>query len=649
MKRKKDVFPDRVDIRDWFYQSTLAPLPDTLVNCERVPLVLDQGEEGACTGFALAANINFLLSQKNLSLPGNHRVEVSPRMLYEMARKYDEWPGEKYEGSSARGTMKGWLAHGVCTRKTWTDKMTGSKNLTLEIADKSRHVPGGAYYRVVHKQVRDMHCALSETGILFATLMVHEGWDDPGPTTVEVKYKSGSAQKTMRLPVIQRKNRAPDGHAVAIVGYTPDGFIIQNSWGRTWGRRGFALLPYEDWIIHSSDCWVAQLGVPINLDMWSEGKAADTTAGMQRASAVIPLSEIRPYVIDIGNNGKLSQSGEYWTNEEDISRMFESINEKTQSWDKRRIMLYLHGGLNSEKEVARRVISFRDVLLENNIYPVHIMWETGVWESLKSNVFDMFTKEDERAGASWLEKLRDGAIELKDRTFELTTSKFGTMMWDEMKENAGLASERADGGMKILCDKAKEIFQSMAAAEKNKWELHIVGHSAGSIFAAYAMERLLTTGLGLKSIQFMAPAITVELFKNKILSLVNTDGCPLPQLFVLSDEGEKKDSVGPYGKSLLYLVSNSFESRRETPILGMEKFINGDAELKKQYRKTNDKGWPYLVIADPSIKKETGKPDVSCSESHGGFDNDAITLNAVLYRILNRKPKRPFSSRDLSY
>lgn len=35
-------------------------------------------------------------------------------MLYELARRYDEWPGEGYEGSSARGAMKGWVRHGVC-------------------------------------------------------------------------------------------------------------------------------------------------------------------------------------------------------------------------------------------------------------------------------------------------------------------------------------------------------------------------------------------------------------------------------------------------------------------------------------------------------------------------------------------------------
>lgn len=31
------------------------------------------------------------------------------------------------------------------------------------------------------------------------------------------------------------------GHAVALVGYTRDGFIVRNSWGETWADRGFAL------------------------------------------------------------------------------------------------------------------------------------------------------------------------------------------------------------------------------------------------------------------------------------------------------------------------------------------------------------------------------------------------------------------------
>ena len=46
-KRSFDAFPDRVDLRDWSYQPTLDPLPETLVNCARVPEILDQGMEGA--------------------------------------------------------------------------------------------------------------------------------------------------------------------------------------------------------------------------------------------------------------------------------------------------------------------------------------------------------------------------------------------------------------------------------------------------------------------------------------------------------------------------------------------------------------------------------------------------------------------------
>src|SRR3954452_24858195 len=86
--RKLDAMPDRVDVRDWFYRPTLAALPDQLVSIDSVPKILNQGNEGACTGFALAAVINHQVGMKGV------RRFVSPRMLYELARKYDEWPGE---------------------------------------------------------------------------------------------------------------------------------------------------------------------------------------------------------------------------------------------------------------------------------------------------------------------------------------------------------------------------------------------------------------------------------------------------------------------------------------------------------------------------------------------------------------------------
>ena len=127
-ERKLDAVPDRVDIRDWFYRPGLAPIPDLVCNCSRVPAILDQQKEGACTGFALAAVINYLLHARN------SEVRVSPQMLYEMARRYDDWPGEGYEGSSARGAMKGWMRHGVCSDALWP--------VTLKIKVAALSAPG---------------------------------------------------------------------------------------------------------------------------------------------------------------------------------------------------------------------------------------------------------------------------------------------------------------------------------------------------------------------------------------------------------------------------------------------------------------------------------------------------------------------------
>ena len=40
-------------------------------------------------------------------------------MLYNFARRYDEYAGEDYDGSSCRGALKGWFNHGVCLQSDW--------------------------------------------------------------------------------------------------------------------------------------------------------------------------------------------------------------------------------------------------------------------------------------------------------------------------------------------------------------------------------------------------------------------------------------------------------------------------------------------------------------------------------------------------
>ena len=122
-RRLLDARPDRLDLRDRKFVPRVASLPERfpdtrwaaqIADYVRAGHVLDQGSEGACTGFGLAAVVNYLYWRAT-----GRTTIVSPRMLYHLAQFYDEWRGEDYTGSSCRGALKGWHKHGVCLRKFW--------------------------------------------------------------------------------------------------------------------------------------------------------------------------------------------------------------------------------------------------------------------------------------------------------------------------------------------------------------------------------------------------------------------------------------------------------------------------------------------------------------------------------------------------
>src|SRR5437016_1185911 len=186
-----DARPDTLDFRDRMFEPTLIEVP-TERPLERylkarVP-ILDQGEEGACTGFGLATVIHYLLRTRKI-VPD--RGEVSPWMLYEMARRYDEWPGEAYEGSSARGAMKAWNKHGVCSKASWPKEDRDTDRYRVRFAEALQR-PLGAYLRVNHKDVIAMHSAITEVGVLYATSTVHDGWDKAGGSG-HIEYSEKSA------------------------------------------------------------------------------------------------------------------------------------------------------------------------------------------------------------------------------------------------------------------------------------------------------------------------------------------------------------------------------------------------------------------------------------------------------------------------
>ena len=601
------VTKDPLDLRDLPYEPSLDELPFAIDNRDKVPLVLDQGREGACTGFGLAAVVNFLLHNRPDTGPVD--ASVSTRMLYEMAKRYDEWEGENYDGSSIRGAMKGWHKHGVCTEADWPYVEGEAGRPSSAILEQARMRPLGAYYRVRHLHLNHMHSALNEAGILYASARVHEGWYDVDPTTGKVPFR-----------------REPAGaHAFAIVGYDEEGFWVQNSWGPDWGRRGFCHLSYSDWLENGFDCWVARLGVPTS----SRAVARTPLDGRSAELHYIPheevvLADIRHHFVNLGNDGRLSNTGLYTSDREDVQEILQDrVKRKASSWETPRLVLYAHGGLNDEKASARRVNTMRPYFLGNQVYPVHFMWETGLWDSLRGIVEDAF-----RHGRfmGWRDFLRDRFYDLLDEAIELGARNVGRPLWRQMKDNARRASEDAEGGAAFV---AREI----AAYHSNvgPLEVHLVGHSAGSIFHSYLADRLVKQGVPVKTLTVYAAACTTELFKSLVLPHLGS-GIERVNVFNLSEKYEQRDNVQSiYHKSLLYLISGALEPGRGAKLLGIDRHVGQDRELRDALGKPAERRGSTVIYS------AGGGPDValsSKSESHSGFHSDQDTLNSTLRMIL---------------
>ncbi|SFR47670.1 Papain family cysteine protease [Marinobacter daqiaonensis] len=600
-KASLNVIPDAPDLRDRYYQPSLSPLRDELPPPQDL-YILDQGNEGACTGFGLAATINLLYRFQNKSL------KVSPWMLYTMARLYDEWPGEDYEGSSCRGAIKGWQNSGVCLEDVAPyEPEQGGFVITPEISANAKNQTIGAYYRL-RPDITDFHAAINEAGVIYASAKVHKGWY---VTTSDADGES----------YIPPGDAVVGGHAFAIVGYNRKGFWIQNSWGEEgWGDRGLALWLYSDWAKHVMDAWVVQMALPTP-DIFSGGSLPNRNSVANRPEffRTVARHEIEHHFVHI-DDGSYHPSGRYWSNGNHMA----VIQQELESREFDHLLIYAHGGLNSTKASAKRIKAMKNTFLDNGIYPFHIMYDTGLLEELKDVVLGKRDAAEKIAGVitDWI-----------DRRIENLTRRPGRALWREMKYGAETPFDTADSdGSDIL----RRILGAAFGLDR-EIKIHIVGHSTGAILHAYLLTRALELfpELTISTCSLLAPAATNELFDAHYREPLSDKRIKDMCIYNLTEQQELDDHVaGVYRKSLLYLVSRAFEDKPITPLLGMQK-----------YNKALDtEGLPVDFV----YSKHSKRPR-SSSDSHGGFDNDPHTMNDVLKRVLGKKPRAEFTKENLSY
>ncbi len=315
------------------------------------------------------------------------------------------------------------------------------------------------------------------------------------------------------------------------------------------------------------------------------------------------------------------------------------------------IVLYAHGGLNSESKAVDIARHYSGWWKGNEIYPIYFIWKTGLLETIgdqiKKYALGALFGKGERGLGNWFSDKKDLFLEKS-----VHKVKARRVTWDDMKINAQRCFDK-DGVGRYFLLKLSEFLSSSAG---DGARIELVGHSAGSIFHSRFLEAfgVLTKSGEISPSQkkgminsfgdlhLMAPAIRCDEFKAWTLPQVGSRRLiNSVSLFTMTDYWERKDTLGPYGKSLLYMIHFALEDRVGEPLLGMETALRNDSELARffNFDGNYEASFGELILSKTKSLRSGWN---SQSEAHGGFDNDKDTMESIVYRILGRESSGAF-------
>ncbi|MBS0433264.1 MAG: C1 family peptidase [Proteobacteria bacterium] len=222
--------PDLPDQRDHLYAAVHgkpAKLPAKVDLRAKCPPVEDQGQLGSCTANALAGTLEFLELKQKQPL-----VDLSRLFIYYNERVI-EHSVKQDSGAMLRDGIKTLAKQGVCAETLWP-----------YVIQRFAKRPSAACYQQAKRHTISNYQRLSTTDDMRACLA--GGYPFVFGFTVYESFESAAVAKTGSVPMPKKSERVLGGHAVCAVGYDDKSrrFLLRNSWGAGWGKRGYFTMPY---------------------------------------------------------------------------------------------------------------------------------------------------------------------------------------------------------------------------------------------------------------------------------------------------------------------------------------------------------------------------------------------------------------------
>ncbi|WP_170107169.1 C1 family peptidase [Roseibium marinum] len=656
--RLLETSADVGDVRDYLYKPTLAGLAARIDPRNAAApwwsdgRIRDQGSEGSCTAHALAGIIDHLRARdRMLNLPADAALPAEDRrswasadMLYNIARFHDEFPGESYSGSSIRGALKAFYFNGACAEAV-TRGLSGQQwHMTREILESARRVQLGAYYRV-RPRLSDVHAALNEAGLVLASADLHPGW----------------ATDSGRIPFGEKKAEKKGRHAFILIGYTEEGFLVQNSWGTAWGDKGVALWSYEDWSANVVDMWVLRLAVQVTSQSTAVNPMSSRSRGLRIGEGAFDADSLRPATpptrfdvlghIASTSRGRLDRYGAYHV---DPRTLQETVRILQDSPKYKHILVHFMGLQRHENATMTAIRDAVPVFKSNGIYPFFVTVEN----ELSSTVHDMVEAEVERANV--IAGL--GESQEKDRRIEGRLSASALRIVEEIQRSSmSVVYGNGDGRLGEGLDILNDLFDALGDRHRRgEVSYHLSAHGFGASLLAALLSHTQHWSRHpvLSSISLYSPMLPVETVRQSFLERLAH-----PHDLPLSRRAHGEDAVIEHLD--FYLQSaEAMEDDRPLPgytgnwpqlwtrVLAIaERRANGDyagMETGGISYCDIDKAWHanLLALGGPA-KVLAGEPGVEIyplDVPHRDFDLRTDVLDMLLKRILGEKPAAGFES-----
>ncbi|MEM1043124.1 MAG: caspase family protein [Bacteroidota bacterium] len=348
------------------------------------------------------------------------------------------------------------------------------------------------------------------------------------------------------------------------------------------------------------------------------------------------MTELRPHVVNL-TEGRFSDSGRFQTTPSDVRALFgehlpAALKRARGLGEPLHVVFYAHGGLVPEKAALETAYTHVQWWRQHpNVYPVYFVWETSLFETIGQALSTRGRSLGQRA-------VTDGFVEALVRYGMLAP-----WAWSRMKLSAALASADGGGARFVAHELASFTSRFHKAVGEGEIKLHGIGHSAGSIFHSYFLPAALDLGVpSFETLHFLAPALRVDAFKERLAARLG-DGIDHLGLFTMTREAERDDHCAHvYRKSLLYLIHHALEREKRTPILGLEESLRADDDLADLFGLGGAPSDRAETVFSPT-QTISGR-SATTATTHGGFDNDAPTMQSVLRRILDAPAGEPVAA-----